>query len=63
MGALDVTLDATYKLVEDIFSEIIEIFPDPVIHLGGDEVALSCMANRSELVKLEKDKVGSGNAR
>ena len=36
MGPLDVTLDKTYKLVREVFAEIIDIFPDPYIHLGGD---------------------------
>lgn len=36
MGPLDVTLDATYTLVKEVFAEIMDIFPDPIIHLGGD---------------------------
>lgn len=36
MGPLDVTLDQTYTLVKEVFAEIIDIFPDPILHLGGD---------------------------
>jgi len=36
MGPLDITLDSTYTLVREVFAEIIDIFPDPIIHLGGD---------------------------
>lgn len=36
MGALDVTMETTYKLVKEVFEEINSIFPDPVVHLGGD---------------------------
>lgn len=36
MGPLDVTLDKTYKLVKEVFAEIFDIFPDPIVHLGGD---------------------------
>ena len=36
MGPLDVTLDATYKLVKEVFTEIFALFPDPFVHLGGD---------------------------
>lgn len=28
---------ATYQLLEDVFSEVIELFPSEYIHLGGDE--------------------------
>ena len=53
MGPLDVSLDKTYKLVKEVFAEIIDIFPDPIIHLGGDEVVLTCLQNKTEFVKLE----------
>lgn len=53
MGPLDVTLDSTYTFVKEIFAEIFTLFPDPVVHLGGDEVVLSCMANKTEFMKLE----------
>lgn len=36
MGPLDVTLEKTYTLVKEVFSEIFSIFPDPMVHLGGD---------------------------
>lgn len=48
MGPLDVTLDETYKLVKEVFIEIFELFPDPYVHLGGDEVVMTCYANRTE---------------
>lgn len=35
-GPLDITLDKTYKLIAEVFAEIFEIFPDPLVHLGGD---------------------------
>jgi hexosaminidase len=36
MGPLDVTLEKTYSLVREVFAEIFDIFPDPIVHLGGD---------------------------
>jgi N-acetyl-beta-hexosaminidase len=36
-----------------VFAEIIDIFPDPVVHLGGDEVVLTCLQNKTEFVKKE----------
>lgn len=47
MGPLDVTLDQTYTLVKEVFTEIFQLFPDPIVHLGGDEVVLTCLANRT----------------
>ena len=54
MGPLDVTLDKTYKLVKEVFAEIISIFPDPIIHLGGDEVVLTCLQNKTNFMAQEK---------
>lgn len=50
MGPLDVTLDETYKLVKEVFTEIFDLFPDPVVHLGGDEVVLTCLTNKTEFI-------------
>jgi N-acetyl-beta-hexosaminidase len=54
MGPLDVTLTATYKLVKDVFTEVFELFPDPYVHLGGDEVVLVCLTNKTEFIAAEK---------
>lgn len=53
MGPLDVTLDKTYKLVKEVFAEIFDIFPDPIVHLGGDEVVLTCLSNKTEFLHKE----------
>ncbi|MDZ7826395.1 MAG: family 20 glycosylhydrolase [Gammaproteobacteria bacterium] len=36
--ALDPTLDRTWELLEAVVSDLTELFPDPFLHLGGDEV-------------------------
>jgi hexosaminidase len=36
MGPLDVTMKKTYEVVREVFEEIISIFPDPIVHFGGD---------------------------
>ena len=36
IGGLDITLSKTYKLLEDICKEIVSVFPDPLLHVGGD---------------------------
>lgn len=59
MGPLDVTMDATYKVLRDVLTELNDIFPDPIIHFGGDEVSLTCLKNSTEARKdMEKYSVG-----
>lgn len=41
-GQFDPTLDLTYQVVEDVMRETNELFIDPVIHFGGDEVEYKC---------------------
>ena len=53
MGPLDVTLHRTYELVKEVFAEIFTLFPDPLVHLGGDEVVLTCLTNKTEFTKAE----------
>jgi hexosaminidase len=36
--ALDPTRDETYKFLDKLISEIVTVFPDPYLHIGGDEV-------------------------
>ena len=31
--------EATFRFVEDVFAEVVELFPGPYIHKGGDEIA------------------------
>ena len=38
-NVLCVANEANYKLLHDIFSELVEIFPSKYIHIGGDEVS------------------------
>lgn len=37
-GILDPTNEATYRLLDGLFGEMAALFPDPVFHIGGDEV-------------------------
>ena len=36
--ALDPSLDATWGLLEALLDDLVELFPDAYVHLGGDEV-------------------------
>jgi hexosaminidase len=42
---LDPTLPGVYQFVENLYKEITTLFPDPFIHVGGDEVNLGCWQN------------------
>ncbi|MGL1888895.1 MAG: beta-N-acetylhexosaminidase [Reichenbachiella sp.] len=37
-SSLCLTDDAVYDFVEDVFTEVVDLFPGPYIHLGGDEI-------------------------
>ncbi len=57
--------DSTYAFLDDVFSEIIDLFPSEVIHLGGDECPKDrwndcpkCLAKMKEL-GLKDDKGSS----
>jgi hexosaminidase len=41
-GVMDPSYVATYDLLQSILTELNSIFPDTMIHLGGDEVSTSC---------------------
>jgi hexosaminidase len=36
--ALDVTQDKTYKFIDKLIGEMVKLFPDAYLHIGGDEV-------------------------
>jgi len=39
---LNIQLERTYEVIKNILTEAAEIFPDPLMHLGGDEVWDTC---------------------
>jgi hexosaminidase len=41
-GVLDPSYTKTYELLQGIFTDFQNLFPDNMIHLGGDEVLQSC---------------------
>ena len=40
-GPMDPTLKSTFEFLENFFEEIVNVFPDKNLHIGGDEVELS----------------------
>ncbi|KAM3962564.1 beta-N-acetylglucosaminidase 3 [Aphomia sociella] len=49
LGPMNPIRNATYKLLEDLFAEVQEVFPEPYLHVGGDEVQLACWKSNPEL--------------
>ena len=41
-GPMNPILKATYNFLQRLFNEILAVFPDKYVHLGGDEVPFDC---------------------
>lgn len=48
-GILDPTNEATYRLLDGLFGEMAALFPDPVFHIGGDEVPPATWRNSERI--------------
>ena len=44
-GPINPTLDTTWTFLTAFFTEVAAIFPDPYLHVGGDEVDFDCWAS------------------
>lgn len=49
-GSLDVTLEQSYALLEEVFEEVFMVFPDPYVHLGGEMTVLACLSNLTQFL-------------
>ena len=41
-GPINPILNSTYTFMEKLYREILEVFPETHVHLGGDEVPYEC---------------------
>ncbi len=41
-GPMDPSKNETFTFLKDLFGEVLTVFPDKAVHLGGDEVDFTC---------------------
>uniref|UniRef100_A0A1B6CMM3 Beta-hexosaminidase n=1 Tax=Clastoptera arizonana TaxID=38151 RepID=A0A1B6CMM3_9HEMI len=54
-GPIDPSRKENYKFVKTLFQEIISVFKDNYIHLGGDEVSFDCWSSNPNINQYMKD--------
>ena len=42
LGPLDPSKNETYRFLKNFFNEVMHVFKDQYLHLGGDEVPMTC---------------------
>lgn len=49
MGPIDPTKNESYAFIEKLLTEVVDVFPDEYIHLGGDEVGFECWRSNDDI--------------
>jgi hexosaminidase len=52
---VDATKEEVYDFVENIYKDLSNLFPDDMVHVGGDEVKLTCWEKSEPISKWMKD--------
>ncbi|XP_055599185.1 beta-hexosaminidase subunit beta-like isoform X2 [Uranotaenia lowii] len=55
LGPMDPTKESTYTFLYKLFQEIVQVFPDQYVHLGGDEVGFECWASNANIMEYMKE--------
>ncbi|KAJ9580577.1 hypothetical protein L9F63_024244, partial [Diploptera punctata] len=48
-GPIDPINENTYTILEKLFKEVVDLFPEQYIHLGGDEVSFECWESNPDI--------------
>ena len=49
-GPINPILKSTYRLIKGLFTEVLSVFQDKYVHLGGDEVPFDCWSSNPYLL-------------
>jgi hexosaminidase len=55
-GTMDVTLETTYDFLDRFFRELVDLFPDAFVHIGGDECQPNEWLESASIRKFIQDK-------
>lgn len=54
LGPINPIIDSSYDFIFSLFEEIVKVFPDKYLHLGGDEVGFECWSTNQEIIDYMK---------
>lgn len=54
LGPLNPIDDDVYTFIFELFEEVVDVFPDNHVHLGGDEVGFECWETNKEILEFMK---------
>lgn len=54
-SVVDATKDEVYQFVENVYNDLSNLFPDDMVHVGGDEVKLTCWSDSEPISQWMKE--------
>lgn len=62
LGPIDPTKNMSYTFLKKLLNEVLHVFKDKYIHLGGDEVPLTCWQSNPEVIRFAAHLTGTDMA-